>query len=138
MAEVSKGVMTFSRRLDGDCFLYINGRKSNFRIKEFACKDGSDEILIDAELVEKLQILRTYYNKPLVINSAYRTPEYNSKVGGVNESQHTKGTAADIYISGVSMSELAKMARTVDFRGVGTYKNFVHVDTRKNYSYWNG
>lgn len=138
MAEVNRGIIEYSKRLDGESFFYINGRKSNFRIKEFACKDGSDEILVDCELVEKLQIMRKHFGRPLIINSAYRTKEHNTAVGGTSNSQHLYGKAADIYISGVTMKEIADFAKAIDFRGVGTYKNFVHVDVRANYSYWNG
>lgn len=138
MAEVTKGIIEYSKKLDGENFFYINGRKSNFKIKEFACKDGSDKILVDCELVEKLQIMRKHFGRPLIINSAYRTIEHNKAVGGACDSRHLFGTAADIYISGVTMKEIADFAKAIDFRGVGTYKNFVHVDVRANYSYWNG
>ena len=48
-------------------------------------------------LCEKvLQPLRDYMGAPVIINSGYRSPELNKKVGGVNGSQHVKGEAADI------------------------------------------
>lgn len=43
-----------------------------------------------------LQPLRDYMGEPIIINSGYRSPELNKKVGGVNGSQHVKGEAADI------------------------------------------
>ena len=48
-------------------------------------------------LCEKvLQPLRDYMGVPVIINSGYRSPELNKKVGGVRDSQHVKGEAADI------------------------------------------
>ena len=48
-------------------------------------------------LCEKvLQPLRDYMGEPIIINSGYRSPELNKKVGGVYGSQHVKGEAADI------------------------------------------
>lgn len=138
MFELEKGVESYSLRRDGGESFYIGGRKSNFKIKEFACKDGSDEIKIEDELVEKLQIIRSYFNAPVTINSAYRTPSWNRSVGGVTNSNHVLGKAADIVVKGHSPSEVAAFAKKIGFRGVGTYKDFVHVDTREKVSYWNG
>ena len=47
-----------------------------------------------------LQPLRDYVGKPIPISSGFRCPALNSKVGGVNTSQHVKGQAADINIGG--------------------------------------
>lgn len=110
----------------------------NFKVKEFACKDGSDTIYIDNQLVWYLQKIRDNYGKPVIINSAYRTSSYNKKVGGATNSYHMKGMAADIRISGVSPKTLASYAKSIGIKGVGTYKSFVHVDTRTYKSYWNG
>ena len=64
-----------------------DGEKSlskNFKVKEFRCKDGSDPIFIDSELVEILQKVRDHFGSPVIINSAYRTAAYNLRkmVGG--------------------------------------------------------
>ena len=136
--ELENGVKVYSKKANGNDYFYINGKRTNFQIKEFACKDGSDEIKIDDELVEKLQILRSYYNKPLVINSGYRTNAHNTKVGGSPNSQHLLGKACDIVIKGIMPKTLGELAKKIGFTGVGIYKDFVHVDTRLNVSYWNG
>nr|DAE06041.1 MAG TPA: peptidase [Siphoviridae sp. ctsxw88] len=111
---------------------------ANFCVKEFACKDGSDYILIDTELVSLLQKIRNHFNKPVIINSAYRNPTYNKKVGGVSNSQHTKGTAADIVINGISPKTVAQYAEYLmpNNGGIGLYNSFTHVDTRANRSRW--
>lgn len=111
---------------------------ANFKVKEFACKDGSEKILISAELVEVLQKIRTHFGKPVNINSAYRTEAYNKKVGGVANSQHLYGTAADIVVSGVKASDVANYAETLlpNSGGIGRYSNFTHVDVRGIKSRW--
>lgn len=111
---------------------------TNFCVKEFACKDGSDAVLIDTELVKVLQKIREHFGKPVTINSAYRNAAYNKKIGGVSNSQHTKGTASDICISGVKPEDIAKFAEhiTPNKGGIGQYTDFVHIDTRPNRSRW--
>lgn len=136
--DLSLGVREYSKGLDGERFFYINGKKTNFQIKEFACKDGSDKVYIDSELVEKLQIIRSYFGRAVIINSGYRTVEWNKKVGGSENSQHLLGKAADIVVKNVTPTIVAQFAKAIGFKGVGKYAGFVHVDTRLNTSYWNG
>lgn len=138
MIELENGVKSYSLAKEGGEYFSIGGKQTNFKIKEFACKDGSDEIKIEDELVEKLQIIRSYYNSPVTINSAYRTPSWNAAVGGVKNSNHVLGKAADIRVKGHTPNEVAAFAKKIGFRGVGLYKDFVHVDTRATVSYWNG
>ena len=128
-------VYTYSKAKDGSKKL-----SQNFQVKEFACKDGSDPILIAPELVTILQAIRSHFGKPVVINSAYRTPEYNKKVGGAAQSQHCYGTAADIAISGVSPKDVAAFAENLlsGRGGIGIYAGFTHIDVREVKSRWNG
>ena len=116
---------------------------TNFKVKEFRCKDGSDSVLIDGKLVDILQSIRDYFGKPVTINSAYRNATYNRKIGGASGSLHVKGMAADIVVSGIAPSEVAKYAERIGVKGIGLYETakdgyFVHVDTRTNKSFWYG
>ena len=43
-----------------------------------------------------LDPLREIWGKPIYVNSGYRSPALNKAVGGVANSQHIKGQAADI------------------------------------------
>lgn len=138
MIEINFGAQWYSKGAQGKEFFSINGRKTNFQVKEFACKDGSDAILIDSELVEKLQVMRERIGKALIVNSGYRTPEYNKKVGGVDNSQHCQGKAADVTANGVKPDVLFEIAKQVGFRGIGLYSWGVHVDTRAQKSTWKG
>lgn len=130
-------INAYSKQTDGSKKL-----SSNFTVKEFACNDGSDTVLVAPRLVMVLQSIRSHFGKAVSITSGYRTPQYNAKVGGVEDSQHTYGTAADISIKGVSMADVAAYARSImpDWGGVGIYKEqgFVHVDVREARSDWNG
>lgn len=54
-----------------------------------------------------LDPLRRIYGKPIVITSGYRCLLLNKKVGGVANSWHTQGNAADIHVS--SQSEATKI-----------------------------
>lgn len=49
-----------------------------------------------------LDPLRRMYGEPIVITSGYRSPQLNKKVGGVANSWHTQGNAADIHVSSVA------------------------------------
>ena len=128
-------VLVFSKSKEGEVSL-----SPNFKVREFACKDNSDVVLISSELVEVLQKVRVHFGKPVNINSAYRTPMHNDKVGGATYSQHLYGTAADIRITGVEPKKIAEYANALmpNKGGIGTYANFVHIDVRETKSRWNG
>lgn len=126
----------YSKSLEGDKSL-----TSSFKVREFACNDGSDVILIHPDLPSVLQNIRNQFGKPIIINSGYRTPEYNKKVGGATRSQHCYGTAVDIVVDGVSPASVAaaaeKALKEMDYPGgIGLYKSFVHVDVRSKRYRW--
>ena len=128
-------IKEFSINTSGDLNL-----SPNFKVKEFRCKDGSDKVLIDINLVEKLQELRNYLGKPITILSGYRTFSYNKQCGGADNSYHLKGQAVDIYCSGVKPIVIALFAEFNGLGGIGIYLNrsqeFVHIDTRVNKYRW--
>lgn len=128
-------IKEFSIKTSGDLNL-----SPNFKVKEFICKDGSDKVLIDINLVEKLQELRNYLGKPITILSGYRTDSYNKQCGGADNSYHLKGQAVDIYCSGVKPIIIALWAEFNGLGGIGIYLNrsqeFVHIDTRDNKYRW--
>ena len=127
-------VEKYSLKKDGEKYL-----SKNFKVKEFRCKDGSDTILIDTELVKLLQEIRDYFGRGITINSAYRNSSYNKKIGGASASQHVKGTAADIVVEGLTPKIVASYCDKFNPKGgVGFYSTFVHVDTRGSKSRWLG
>lgn len=105
----------------------------HFEAKEFACKDGSYELLICTELIEVLEKIRNHFQAPCIINSGYRTPSHNAKINGAGNSYHCKGMAADIRVKGHSSKEVAEYANNIlDKGGIIRYNNFVHIDTRES------
>ena len=76
-------VKQYSKKSQGDIFL-----TPNFKVREFACHDGTDKVLVDIELVSLLQLIRDFMGSPININSGYRTASYNRKIGGVSNSFH--------------------------------------------------
>ncbi len=124
-------VKTYSLKTNGNLKL-----SENFKVSEFRCNDGSDKILIDTDLVELLQKIRDKFKKPININSGYRTPTYNAKIGGADNSYHTLGRAADIAVSGISPQDVAEYCESIGVRGIGCGANYVHVDTRTTIYYW--
>ena len=125
-------VKTYSKKRDGDTRL-----SDNFRVREFACKDGSDTILIDDKLVKYLRRIRNWAGAPVEINSGYRTPSHNKKIGGSSTSKHCLGKAADIFVKDHkrSICEIARYADAIGVPGIelNEDKNYVHIDTRSGH-----
>ena len=126
-------VTTYSKKTQGELAL-----STNFKVKEFACKDGSDAVLIDSALVEKLQQIRSHFGVPVTVNSGYRTAAHNAKVGGAVNSQHIYGKAADFVAAGKDPLDVAKYAESIGCGGIGYYPadRFVHVDVRSGKACW--
>ena len=116
-----------------------NKVSKNFRLREFASKDGADEVLIDDDLLTLLEAIRSEAgDKANTINSGYRSPAHNKAVGGVSNSQHVKGTAADIVVEDTDPLTVGQIAEYIlgNRGGIGVYQTFTHVDTRANRSRW--
>lgn len=129
-------VKVYSKAKDGEKKV-----STNFKVREFACQDGSDPVFISAELVNVLQKIRTHFGKPITINSGFRTASHNKKVdGSTTTSQHLYGMAADIVVSGVAPKTVAAYVETLmpNKGGIGIYSGFTHVDVRATKSRWNG
>ncbi len=82
------------------------------------------------KLLALLEKIREAVKRPVNLTCAYRCPVHNAAVGGVPNSYHTQGMAADIYVEGMGVEELAHIAEKCGAGGVGRYfaKCFVHVD----------
>jgi len=104
-------------------------RWPNFSPAEIACR-GTDKLLINAPALDKLQALRDRLGKPLILRSAYRSPEHNRAVDGAPQSKHMNGTAFDIAMSNHDPVAFEAAARAVGFLGFGFYprSGFIHVD----------
>lgn len=105
-------------------------RWPSFSPREIACK-GTGSILIDQDALDKLQALRDRLGKPIVLTSAYRSPEHNRKVGGAKNSYHMQGVAFDVRMDNHDPHAFEAAARSVGFTGFGYYprSGFLHIDT---------
>ena len=117
----------------------------NFESTEFDChgKGCCNQTEIYPSLIDYLQKIRDHFKKPVIISSAYRCTIHNKNVNGATGSRHTKGQAADIYITGVAPIEIARYAEKIGIKGIGLYETkkdgyFVHIDTRTSKSFWYG
>lgn len=70
---------------------------ANFKRSEFACNCGCGSDDISLTLVDLVQKIRDYIGKPITISSGIRCPKHNKQEGGVANSQHVLGTAADLH-----------------------------------------
>lgn len=115
---------------------------NNFYLSEFRCKDGSntplDVFYRLQKLALQLQVLRDYLKTPIKINSGYRSKQYNKLVGGVRNSQHVLGNAADITAEGYTPKNIAEAIEYLISKGdmlqggIGVYNTFVHYDIGYN------
>ncbi len=104
-------------------------RWKNFSPAEIACR-GTGQLKLHPEALDKLQALRDRLGKPLIIRSAYRSPQHNRNVGGAPRSKHMDATAFDIAMSNHDPVQFAEAAHAVGFLGFGTYprSGFMHID----------
>jgi zinc D-Ala-D-Ala carboxypeptidase len=111
----------------------------HFSKAELACH-CCGTLKIEAALIDALELFRSLAGRPIVVHDAYRCPAHNQKVGGVNDSEHTRGMAADVSISGLSAQQMFELALQVpDFLhgGIGVYDgDFVHLDVRPHPARW--
>ena len=109
----------------------------HFTRHEFSCKCGCGFDTVDIGLVELLELVRTHFNKPVVITSACRCPAHNERVGGGANSQHKLGRAADIVVADTDPEDVYAY---VDFinqdGGAGNYSTFTHIDSRSGKARW--
>jgi hypothetical protein len=103
----------------------------NFKVKEFACKDGTDKLLVDLEMIYILQKIRDLANSSVIINSGYRTKSWNQKVCGASNSYHLYGRAFDISCN-IGVENMCRIANSLGVKGILKYANFVHIDSREN------
>ena len=101
-----------------------------FNYSEFDSPDvqGSGQ-LMDKELLEMLDDVRDKFDKPIHINSGYRTPQHNEAVGGTENSSHLKGLAVDIACdNSIDRFDLINCLLDVGFNRIGVAKTFIHAD----------
>ena len=104
---------------------------SNFSFNELTKTDtGLDNIPNDMNVLSNicrlaafLQTIRNELHLPIIVNSAYRSPEVNAKVGGVSSSYHVKGLAADIRCSDMDKLLTILHSHLMEIDQLGIYYN---------------
>ena len=117
-----------------------------FTRSEFKCKCGGKycngyPVEIDMDMVKIADKIREKIGKPITVNSGLRCKTHNANVGGVSNSQHLLGKAADLGCQiGCTPAQMASIAEEImgDTGGIGTYSWGIHIDTRSTKSRWNG
>jgi zinc D-Ala-D-Ala carboxypeptidase len=102
---------------------------ASFSPREIACK-GTGSVLVDEVAMDALQKLRDMLGRPIILVSAYRSPEHNRRVGGAKNSFHMKGNAFDVNMANHNPFEFELAAKACGFRGFGYYpkSGFMHID----------
>jgi uncharacterized protein YcbK (DUF882 family) len=119
---------------------------TNFTLREFECNDGTtvpEKYISNVnKLAYNLQVLRDELKKPIHINSGYRHPAYNKRIGGAKFSQHLTASASDITVRDITPKKLARTILKLIKQGkmteggVGLYNGFVHYDIRGTKARW--
>jgi len=101
---------------------------SHFTKEEFSCKCGCGANEVKTDLINRLEIVRQMYGKPMRINSGHRCEQANRAAGSRSSSSHVIGEAADIgCTNSKDRDELVGYLRT-QFQRMGIHKLFIHVD----------
>lgn len=115
----------------------------NFKEEEFICKCGKckevpahmkDSLILLCQQLEKIR----FFTGSIIINSGVRCSAHNKRVGGVPNSQHLQGKAADIRVKNMYVEDLynriveLKRQEIIKIGYIQLYKKqkFVHIDVR--------
>lgn len=109
-----------------------------FEFGEFACRccgqlPTSMRENIEALVKEVLNPARERLGRPIVVNSGYRCPKHNKEVGGVANSQHMRGEAADITAGSTQANKELKriIIENGKYDQLIEYPNFLHVSWKR-------
>lgn len=107
----------------------------HFQKSEFACKCGGrycdgHPAEMEKRVVEVLDTIREYTGKPVVISSGLRCKTHNKNVGGVRNSFHMAGRAADFTVCGYSAQTTINIVNTLGLKPIELYAiddSYVHI-----------
>lgn len=116
---------------EGTTAFQFNSSVTNMGKSVSDAGDNDGFARVDPNVWVKLTIVARRMGKRFTINSGYRSPQYNRRIGGASRSMHMSGKAIDVSTSGWSTEEKAEFIRVVSqegFLGIGTYGSFIHID----------
>lgn len=108
----------------------------NFKVSEFSCHCGCGHNVIEQRVIDMCQTIRDALGVPVRVNSGCRCEKNNAKVGGVKNSKHIQGKAADLSCSlgAAKMFETVKRLHSegrlpeLDYCILYRRKNIIHID----------
>jgi len=106
----------------------------HFMLSEFECKGKACchySVKLVPSLLTVLELIRNYVNAALndparpyriLLVSGYRCPEHNKRIGGVDNSYHVQGRAADLKCPGLKKERLAGLVRELCESGIFPFR----------------
>lgn len=125
-----------------DVLLVKSGRISRYftaaemRCNCASCRKTQDVFPVHWKLMEILERIRREVARPVHVRSGHRCLAHNAAVGGVEDSHHLRGEAADIHAFGCDARHLADLARRFGAGGVGIYEGWIHADVGPERVWW--
>lgn len=99
---------------------------ARYHIDNIPNEDQIARLTLLCGLLEKIRAI----TGPISISSGFRSPKLNERVKGSNTSQHMKGEAADIYVSGMSVEDLYQVIKNSDIQFdqlIQEFDQWVHI-----------
>lgn len=109
---------------------------SDIAVRHSINNNPSGDVIVNLRrLAEFLEKVRLLLNKPIHINSAYRSPEVNNLLGSKPTSQHCIGCAADIKVGGMTPDQVVKAIVKSDLKYdqvIREFDSWVHISIPNN------
>ena len=103
---------------------YPNFTKAEFDSPDAPGTGGNMQV----SFMNMLQLARTIAGVSFHVNSGYRTQAHNAEVGGVANSAHTRGYAADIAVTASTKQTILLALQQAGFKRIGIGNTFIHAD----------
>jgi hypothetical protein len=121
---------------EGSNFTWGEATKNGTRIPQQTKFDGT--IIAGAQISSNIiklareldRVRKKLGDRPISVTSWYRDPATNKRIGGVSNSQHLLGWAADIKVQGIEPCRVAKLLADEWKGGLGDSDTFTHLDLR--------
>ena len=82
---------------------------AHFTEDEFTCRCGCGQCIVVPELVDTMEMIRNFIDKPVIVHCVNRCPQHNADVGGKENSEHIIGRACDFHVKWMRNKKLHKI-----------------------------
>jgi uncharacterized protein YcbK (DUF882 family) len=86
------------------------------------------ELIVNHKFMDRLDLVRSLYARPLTISSGTRSAYSNALAGGAPRSFHLFGLACDISVINQDKRLIQRLAADQGFTGFGYYRSWLHID----------